>query len=217
MTLHALRRVAAALALFLPLGVLAAPAPRGPGLELGLRVGLEVPTGTGVRSTRIDLSRVVAEAVPVWVEAGWRFGESLSASVSWQWGFGFVDGCDAGATCEVRDDRITAHLTWRFDTEGTAYPWLSAGVGYEWLRLQERGRFQADLTVHGLIAADLQAGFDFVPADGWVVGPYLSFAIGTYAGVRGTVMGTDVSGTYPESNRSRHHWSQFGFRTLHTF
>lgn len=212
------RLLLAALTLFL-----AAPArarvlpPDGPGLELGLRVGYEVPTGTAVKSTRIDMSYTVAKAVPIWAEVGWRFDRNLSVSASFQAGFGFADHCDLGATCEVRDDRLAVHGTWRFEVDGVARPWLSAGAGYEWLRLVERGSYQADVTVKGVVLADLQAGLDFVPGRGWVFGPFLSFAIGRFSSASGTIMGQAGSVSYPASNQSRHHWSQFGFRTLYCF
>jgi hypothetical protein len=191
--------------------------PEGPGLELGLRLGYEVPTGTPVRNTSTDLSFIVASAVPAWAEVGWRFSRFLSASVTYQAGFGFVDRCDVGSTCGVRDDRLTFHGTLRIDTDGAAAPWLSFGAGFEWLRLTETGAYQGDITVKGTISADLQAGLDFVPARGWVTGPFLSFAIGRFSSASGTVMNQAGSVTYPESNRSRHHWSQFGLRTLYTF
>ena len=91
------------------------------------------------------------------------------------------------------------------------------GAGFEWFRLKVTGLYQADLTVKGSISADLQAGLDFFPARGWVTGPFLSFAIGRYSSVEGTIMNQAGSVTYPESNRSRHHWSQVGFRTLYSF
>jgi hypothetical protein len=193
------------------------PAPEEPGLELGLRLGIEVPTGTPVRNSQTDLSFIVAKAVPVWAEVGWRFNKYLSVSTTYQAGFGFVDYCDLGCSCSVRDDRLTFHATVRFDTEGVAYPWLSVGAGFEWFRLKETGLYQIDLTVKGTISADLQAGLDFVPARGWVTGPFLSFAIGRFSSVPGTIMNQAGAVTYPESNRSRHHWSQFGFRTLYAF
>jgi hypothetical protein len=203
--------------------LLAAPArarvtpPAGSGLELGLRVGVEVPTGTSVKSSRIDMSLIVGKALPLWAELGWRFSESLSVSATYQVGFGFIDGCDLNATCGARDDRFAVHATWRFTTEGVADPWLSAGAGYEWFRLTERGAYQANLTVKGPVMADLQAGIDFIPARGWVAGPFLSFAIGKFSSASGTILGQAVAVTYPESNRSRHHWSQLGFRTLCSF
>jgi hypothetical protein len=192
-------------------------APEGPGLELGLRLGIEVPTGTTVRSSQTDLSFIVAKAVPVWAEVGWRFNKYLSVSSTYQAGIGLVDYCDVGCSCQVRDDRLTFHGTVRFDTDGVAFPWLSAGAGFEWFRVKESGLYQADLTVKGTISADLQAGLDFIPAPGWVVGPYLSFAIGRFSSLQGTIMNRTGVVTYPESNRSLHHWSQGGFRTLYSF
>jgi hypothetical protein len=219
MALPIARRLAlATLVLWAPASAVARePPPGGPGLELGLRVGIEVPTGTPVRNTRTDLSFIVAKAVPIWAEVGWRFNKYLSVSASYQAGFGFIDYCDVGSECQVRDDRLTFHGTARFDTDGVALPWLSVGAGFEWFRLQESGRYQARLLVQGTISADLQAGLDFVPARGWVTGPFLSFAIGRFESVRGTIMDYTGGVTYPESNRSRHHWSQFGFRTLYCF
>jgi hypothetical protein len=193
------------------------PAPEGPGLELGLRLGVEVPTGTAVRNSQTDLSFIVAEAVPIWAEVGWRFNRNLSVSASYQVGIGLIDYCDLNASCGARDDRLTLHGTYRFDTDGVAYPWLSAGVGLEWFRLTESGAYQADITVKGTIGADLQTGLDFVPVRGWVMGPFLSFAIGRFSSAHGTFMNQSASVTYAESNRSRHHWSQFGFRTLYCF
>ena len=183
MTLLAARRLALATLVFSAAVAARArePAPEGPGLELGLRVGIEVPTGTPVRNTRTDLSFIVAKAVPIWAEVGWRFNKFLSASASYQAGFGYIDYCDVGSECQVRDDRLTFHGTVRFDTDGVALLWLSAGAGFEWFRLQESGRYQARLLVKGTISADLQAGLDFVPARGWVTGPFLSFAIGRFA------------------------------------
>ncbi len=219
MPIRLARRLAvASLAMLLAAPALArAPVSEGPGLEAGLRLGIEVPTGTAVRSTRIDLSFVVAKAVPVWAELGWRFNRYLSVSASYQAGFGLVDYCDLGCSCSVRDDRLTFHGTVRFDTDGVALPWLSAGAGFEWLHVKESGAYQVDLMLRGTISADLQAGLDFVPARGWVTGPFLSFAIGRFSSVRGTIMDQAGAVTYPESNRSRHHWSQFGFRTLYAF
>jgi hypothetical protein len=212
------RLALATLALFLASPALARDrGSDGPGLEIGLRLGIEVPTGTAVRNSQTDLSFIVAEAVPVWAEVGWRFNRYLSVSATYQAGFGFVDYCDIGSSCQVRDDRLTLHGTFRFDTDGVAQPWLSMGAGFEWFRLTETGLYQADLTVKGTISADLQAGLDFIPARGWVTGPFLSFAIGRFSSVRGTIMNQAGAVTYPESNRSRHHWSQFGFRTLYAF
>ena len=82
-------------------------------------------------------------------------------------------------------------------------PWIGAGIGYEWNKLDD-GTEEA--TFKGCEFLNLQAGGDYKVSDQLSVGPYVMFALGQYDEV------DDGGASVSIPDKKMHEWLSFGLR-----
>lgn len=146
--------------------------------------------------------------VPVQVDVLYRVKPAFALGGYFSWGFAHAGG-DAADACELRGDgcsasvvRIGAQAIWSLPPIGRVAPWLGAGLGYEWNRLEGEERS----TFEGFEFPGLQAGGDLAIGERLSVGPFAMIAVGQYA--RGAY--GDVDGALPE--KKVHAWLELGVR-----
>jgi hypothetical protein len=86
------------------------------------------------------------------------------------------------------------------------WPWIGAGLGYEWLRLSSSGGEEAvNGTLSGFEFVNLQGGVDFKPLDdtNFGVGPFLAFSLAQYSTAAD---GGDIR------DKTLHEWLNLGVR-----
>jgi hypothetical protein len=199
------RALAAAL-----LAALGGPAAAQAGLELGARAGWAFPLGE-VQAGE-GLSRTFAGALPLQLDAAWRFTPELSAGLYLQYAparlaapfrSAFASSSGAGL-------RLGAAVRWRFEPWGGAVPWAGAGAGWEW------GLFSVRAAAPGTLRLDgpdlhLEGGAEWaLPGRRFALGPYLQAAGGQYLTVRSA--GAGESASLSIRRRSVHAWVAIGVR-----
>jgi hypothetical protein len=191
--------------------LLALPAAAVARPELGLRLGYA--SASGEASTGTSMSEVAKSAVPIQLDALWRFGERFAAGLYSSYGFGQLsssvsDQCGAaGASCSVSATRLGAEGIWTFTDVSPRYlPWLGAGIGYEWVRegasIGSRSGVQH---LSGWEYLNVQGGADVRVARKVAVGLYAQYAFGQYSRLDGSTiqskgfhqwLGAGLRGTY---------------------
>jgi hypothetical protein len=193
-----------------------------PGFEFVVRLGYAIPIGnaTGADTATMmpadALSNTLSGAVPVVLEAGYRFNKNLSAGVLFQYAFAMIKdnmntGCGGGVSCSGSVIRLGIEGIYRLDVDGAFVPWLGAGVGYESLSLdQSMGGQSASASIHGLEFLTLQGGGEYRIAPQMTIGPFASFSLGQYDGVDASGGGMNISMSI--ANKAMHEWLQLGVR-----
>lgn len=147
----------------------------GEGPEAGLRLGLTNASGTF--EPNVELDAEVAGLLPIWIDAGYRFGE--------RWFVGAYFQYAVGVTSKTRDSACPACVnTWmRYGLQGQ-YSLLRTKAAHIWLGLAV-GRHSYDIlneeTQKGTAYAGweplhFQAGSSWRPLPGFEVGPFLSLS-----------------------------------------
>ncbi len=193
--------------------LLAAPGAASAGPTLGLRLGYDASSGHAAKNT--PMSDVMKSAIPIQLDAQWRFGPSFSLGGYYAYGFGQIsksaaDRCSAdGASCSAWMMRAGAELQWAFtDVAAWWAPWIGAGIGYEWA--------YDKVTLAGQSTRSDVSGWQFLSLDGgadaklgsklWL-GPYLSARYGQYSTLDG----------YGIANKAFHRWYGLGVRATWEF
>ncbi len=193
--------------------LLAAPGAASAGPSLGLRLGYDVSSGHAAKGT--PMSEVANAAIPIQLDALWRFGPSFSLGAYYSFGFGLLsksvaDACDAaGASCSAWMMRTGVEAQWAFaDVAKWWAPWIGAGIGYEWAydHVSLNGQ-SARQDVSGWELLNLEGGADAkIGAHLWL-GPYLALRYGRYSSLDG----------YGIVNTAWHRWYGLGLRATWDF
>jgi opacity protein-like surface antigen len=193
--------------------------PDRPGFDLGVRAGYAIPFGKATGSATANLNDTL-NAIPLVLEAGYRFNSAFTAGVLFQYAIGqwkenSTTGCGSnGLSCSASVVRLGAEAIYHF-APGRFAPWGGLGFGYEWLNTDlSMGSDSLKGTVRGFELLTLQAGGDFRLAPQFVLGPFLSFSIGRYEAFSlDATPGVGVtSGSGDITNTAIHEWLQFGVR-----
>ena len=162
--------------------------------------------------------------VPLWLDVGYRFNPALYAGAFFQYGFAFVnESCDQGVTCSAHDIALGANLQYHTLPGATFDPWLGAGLGYEFLTVNESGTsaslgstlpVDSSWRLRGIQFLILQAGGDFKATPNLAAGPFVNFALGQYSrwSSHETVGGAVQDQSGDLVNSALHEWLTFGVR-----
>jgi hypothetical protein len=195
------------------------------GPMLGVRLGLGVPLGRTLEDARdgrpVPLSDDLKLAIPIWLDAGWRFAPWFTAAVYFQYARAALSdraplgqaACTApGAHCSGgTTTRVGAELLFDLVPEGRFRPWLGVGTGYEWM-----GYDLGDATESGSIAfrgwewVNVQAGLDLVTGRHAAFGPWAALALGEYT--RADVKAPQFGLAADIQRTAAHLWLQLGVR-----
>ncbi len=187
-------------------------------VTLDLKIGYALPTGN--MGAGDSLSSVWGGAIPIGIDALYRFTPNLSAGVFFQWNPAFAASgfCareyGSAGNCSGSDMRVGIEVAYAFLPAASFNPWVSLGTGWEWTNMSgDVAGGRAGITFSGWEYFNLQAGVDFPLARIFAIGPYLGYSGGTYTSMTGT--GTNSGAgtlTIDPANRAFHGWFQFGVK-----
>ncbi len=199
------------------------------GLEIGARVGAGLGIGPVLRSARtgenVQLTDNGNIVVPVFVDIGYRITKYVYIG-----GFGegaWIDPKTGGQSfCPDAADDCSA---WHYSLGGQARfhwmpdakfdPSIGIGVGYQWLHDRvKQGPVESNRTFRGLEWVTLTFNGDYTVAPGFVLGPYVTGALGQYSNYSADVTGAgplsgSQSGSVNDIGEKRVHvWASLGIR-----
>lgn len=184
------------------------------GFELALGLGVSGPLGDFMKNGSMD--SLVAAGMPLFVGVGYRVSPVFSLGVVGQYAPMSTKNCDPGSSCSASDDRVGGEMRFHAEASQALSPWLSLGMGYEWLKLSEKGGAVWDVKLKGL-DFDLGLGMDLRASQTFTIGPLLDFRYGKFGSASGSMRGTgSYSGDIPGSDQSAHEWLTFGVRGAFT-
>ncbi len=197
--------------------VLLLPATSRAQVRFGARAGYGF--GTGAVGNGTNQSDWLKAQIPIQLEALYRFNPNLAFGPYVSYGFArpggpFGDSCGtAGETCSSRVFRLGFEAMYTFALEGTYErfsPWLGAGLGFEWSRLEEHAPAgDYTTTATGLEILSLQGGLDWVVNEKLAAGPFLMISFGRYDDASATNAFGTVNGL---QDKAIHEWIQLGLR-----
>ena len=164
-------------------------------------------------------------AIPLGVDARWRFTPALSAGVYFQWNPAFVASnfCNTGtaggaSSCSGSDLRLGIEVMYGFNPSGMN-PWVSLGTGWQWTNVSATVMGSSGgVTFSGWEYFNVQAGVDFPLSKLFALGPYLGYFGGTYTTMSATGNATlDGPSTIPSDMRTFHGWFQIGAKGTFNF
>jgi opacity protein-like surface antigen len=196
----------------------AAPAPdsgepRLRGFELSFALGYAISFGDYFQSDGrgASIADELSGHIPVVVGAGYRINPLISVGAIFQYGYGLVksDICPGNVSCSATDYRLSIEARFHFLAEQSFSPWVSVGLGYEWLAVEVSASGQSNgETVRGRELVNLEVGGDFRVSPMFTVGPFLGLRVAQFSTM-------DVDGEtvdIPSANKSYHGWIAFGVR-----
>jgi hypothetical protein len=217
-----MRKMLVALAVTTLVGAAPARADGASGLSFALRAAYGVPLGSAGDGAK--LKDLTSGAVPIQVDAAWRFDSHWQAGAYYSWGPAFVAGAakdaltaagasEVGASgCAQWEQRVGIQGLYAFDAWKGVSPWVGLGAGYEWTRYAY-GKLGADdfsVGVRGF-EASLQLGASYRLASGFSAGPFAAVSVGQYqSSVRRVENGGAT--TTEISDKGIHEWLQVGIR-----
>lgn len=161
-----------------------APATASAGLVLGAGTALSRTGGSIMQGA--PMSDFSDWAVPLHLEAGWKFADRLTLVGFFDLGFGIVGGdfatsCDiSGDDCLVNQSRVGALARWNFMAGGQLDPFVGIGYASETLAVERTSTMSGVTLNYRGAAFELQGGLDYWVTDRFSVSPWLGVSFGTY-------------------------------------
>jgi hypothetical protein len=189
------------------------------GLEFGARLGYGLPLGSIDGGTGSDFNKLFSNAIPVWLDAGYRFTPNWYAGLYFMYGVGSIasdasngSGCNnPGVGCSIHDTRFGANVHYHVMPEASLDPWLGAGGGYEWVGFSKSsGNTSGGGGLSGWEFLNLQAGIDFRATPAFVFGPFVTLTL-TQFDTASSDSGQS-SGSASINNKALHEWLTIGAR-----
>ena len=148
----------------------------GPFLSLGLGVGIVSGRQDSRNLVSSETLDDLSKALPLTMGVGYRFSPRWSGDVS----FTYAPVSFAVASYDsdsANDFYLGAALRWHWLSRGTLHPWVSLGLGVEWLSFHSNDYTDVEARGYDL---DLQIGSDTRVSRSWTIGPYASARAGIY-------------------------------------
>lgn len=185
------------------------------GLSLGARLAVALPLGTAYLAEDAggpfdyDLNQIFGAAVPIWLEAGYRFSPFVYVGGYLQLAPASVASFTCGGTgCSGSDQRLGVEVLYHFTPRAQFDPWVGLGLGYEWANWSTGA---GDFGARGLEVLNLQLGADFRVSPPMRVGPFLMVTIGRYGTLTDSIPGQTVITDIGPAMRT-HGWLQIGVK-----
>jgi hypothetical protein len=217
------------------LAVLLVPALASAQVSLGLRAGYAFPFGDAYEQSGLGTfkqSDLAKGALPLQLDATWRFSPAVSAGVYVSYGFGQAGSrlkelcATPGSSCkDPTFIRYGAQGAYTFEAAGKLDPWLGLSVGVE------QASFGVKSFVYGVIpgspptvlAADLDGtlrgweagvagGADYRLSPSFAIGPVVSFSVGQYTVQHITLAGQGTVAGGGVDTAKTHEWLTLGVR-----
>ncbi|MCP3162421.1 outer membrane beta-barrel protein [Myxococcus qinghaiensis] len=171
----------------------------GKGFALGLSLGYGAPYGE-LGSTTEDaeetgkVSDLVTGVIPIQLEAGYFFNPNVYLGATFQYGIASLNtdesDCEdqggVSVTCSASQLRLGVNLAYHFNVTPKIDPWVSVGVGYEFLNTSVKGEqdgesITAKASVKGFEFIAAQVGLDYRISPKFSVGPFATVTAGQYS------------------------------------
>lgn len=170
----------------------------GKGFALGLSLGYGAPYGElGAVQPNADetnkVSDLVTGVIPIQLEAGYFFNPNVYLGATFQYGIASLNtdegDCDdqggVSVTCSASQLRLGVNLAYHFNATPKIDPWVSVGVGYEFLNTSVKGEqdgesITAKSSVSGFEFIAAQVGLDYRITPKFSVGPFATVTAGQY-------------------------------------
>lgn len=200
-------------------------------IQLSLRTGYMIPMGAiqGSKTTTVagvsfsqpesKLGDNVSGGIPLWLDAGYFVTPNILVGLYAQYAFISVKdydaakgtGCPTGADCSASDLRIGLQGQYHLSPMESLDPWFGLGVGYEAASVTAKaGGQEFSSSYTGLEFLNLQGGADFKVADGFGVGPFVSFSLGQYSSAKVESGGATISQDIDP--KAMHEWLTLGVK-----
>jgi hypothetical protein len=156
--------------------------------------------------------------IPFSIAAAYRPIPMFSFGMTAQYAPVTSNDCGAGNSCSASDTRIGGELRLHIVPEQILSPWLSVGVGYEWLSSSYSGGGESlDQTFSGW-DFEFQIGGDVRTTHFLTVGPFIALRVGTFghSSASGTFLTAPVDQAVPDAQQATHGWWLFGVRGTFT-
>ncbi len=186
------------------------------GIEVGGRVGYAIPLGSlaggGGTGANTDVSNFVSGALPLWLDAGYRFASpNLFVGGYLSWGPGFNGSGLNNCSCSTNLVQYGLQAHYHFLPDQSIDPWVGYGIGMESLNLSAQNGGQS---ISGWDYAVFQVGADYrALLDNLGVGPVVNFGIGQYNNLSTSAGGQSTSASIP--NQALHEWLTIGIRGVY--
>ncbi len=188
------------------------------GLQLGVRLGYSLPTGSiggDATSAGTSLSHLETAVVPIGVDAGYRLAPRLYVGGTATWGPATAaagpNPCSApGVSCFRQDAQVRGELRVYLAPYGKVGWWASVGAGWEFASFAQSVRGSTTTaTLTGPVIPDFQLGFD-IRRQATAVGFYFGLSVAEFV-----TQGVDPAAA-PESawisDRAIHTYVTLGMR-----
>jgi hypothetical protein len=151
-----------------------------PEVELDVRTGVSLPTGSAVAGSQ--MTDIVAAQVPIQIDLGLRPDPHLFLGAYGSYGFLFpASSACQGASCSGDDVRLGIEAQYHFRPAMRFDPWVGVGAGYEWLHFASLQNGADETTkLQNFELLNVQAGLDYAVCTGLRLGPFASFALEQY-------------------------------------
>ena len=183
---------------------------------LDLKLAYALPMGDA--TVNDPLSDTITGAIPIGLDARYKFTPNLSAGVYFQYAPAFVKSSACSSTavslsCSASGVRLGIAVAYAFMPDAGFNPWVSLGTGWEWVTQKASANgVSATVSANGWEYFNIQVGGDFALSKMFSVGPYLGFSGGTYTASSISAPGIDTSESIPSADRAFHGWFQFGVK-----
>ena len=184
------------------------------GIELGARTGYSIAlgsaTGSGPGAPSANLGDVISGAIPLWIDAGYRFASpNLFVGAYFQYGIGFNGSQLNNCQCSTNVVMYGLQAHYHFLPDQTIDPWVGYGIGME--SANASGPNGTGLSLSGWDYGIFQVGADYRGlVDNLSVGPMLMFGLGQYGNASTSQGGQSSSQSIP--NTALHEWLTIGVR-----
>ena len=195
----------------------AAPAAAGgqKGVEIGLRLGYGIPLGDAAKDVKLGDS--LKGQIPIRIDAGYRINPNIYVGLYFSYGIAMINkdktkGCDqSGVDCSAHTLNFGVMGAYHIMPEASFDPWVGLGLGLEQVGQKvSAGGKDFSSTAKGLTFLDLQVGGDFKATPNFMVGPFVSFAIGQYSSVSSETPAGSASADI--TDKGLHQWLTIGVR-----
>jgi hypothetical protein len=175
------------------------------GIAMALRSGWGIPQGQSVSGE--DLAASSIGLVPVWLDLGYRFTDSLLVGIYAQYAFGVVRDCP-GDPCNASDLRVGFQAQWHFGARDSVDHWVGIGTGFE-IYDQDLARMTARFGGYEFV--NLQVGEDFSLGRRFGLGPFVAWTLGQFTGVQRGPSNSRLQ-DFDIAKRALHSWVMIGLR-----
>ncbi len=158
------------------------------GPELGLRLGYA--TAFGATHGGAPVTETISGAVPFWLDVGYRFAPRWFIGGYGQYGVG-VTGASVTSSCEncqPSSVRVGLQLQYQWLRSETRSAWIGLGIGREFLNVSVDDERREAKSFRGWEWLNVQFGSEWQPIPGLGIGPFFSFALGSFDSVEETCL-----------------------------